>query len=179
MTRAGRRLLLAAVTAVGLCALSSVAEAQVQGACQDATVGGGIIKSSTSGGTALFGMAAGYPMPGGVLGGFFSMTDKKGGLTIKSTTVDTYVGYHCGGLDPNGGPCYDRYFSGNASVTINKQTTSMPFHVEVLATQSPLAPDYVAWQPACADLGCFVSFQLVSAGLVFVLNPDTTTEGCF
>ena len=179
MTQRGRMLLLAAVTVAVLFAISGRADAQVQGACQDAVIGGGLIKSSTSGGTALFGMAAGYPMPGGSLGGFFTMTDKKGGLTIKSTSVDTYVGYHCAGFDPSGGPCYDRYFSGMANVTINKQTTQMPFHVETIITPNLTAPDYVAWQPACADLGCYVSFQLVTAGLMFIVNPDTTTDGCF
>ena len=172
-------LLLAAVAGAVLCTLSGRADAQVQGACQDAVIGGGLIKSSTSGGTALFGMAAGYASVGGPLGGFFTMTDKKGGLTIKATSVDTYVGYHCAGFDPSGGPCYDRYFSGMANVTVNGQKSQMPFHVETIITPNLTAPDYVAWQPACADLGCFVSFQLVTRGLMFIINPDTLTDGCF
>jgi len=175
-------LFLAAVTMTVVCTLPGMATAQVvDGQCKDAIIGGGLVHSTASGGTALFGLAAGYLTPGSPLGGVLSVIDKKGGFSMKALTVDSYVGFHCAGFDPSGGPCYERSFTGMAQVTQNKVTTMRPYLVDTIITPSSTAPDYVSWVPnGCTDLNnCFISLQLVSAGLMFIWNPDTTTPGCF
>jgi len=178
MTATTRLVWLAAVVLVVLCAVPGTGRAD-DGDCRDAVIGAGTVKSSTSGGTAIFAMAGGYLTPTSPLGGFFNATDSKGGFKIKSLTVDVYEGFHCGGVDPSGGPCYDRLFGGQAKVTLNGVTTTRPYLIETIITPNSAAPDYIQWNPnGCPD-ACWISLQLVTRGLMYIWNPDTTTPGCF
>lgn len=179
MIAANRMLGLVAMFIAVVCALPVAAHAE-DGACIDGVIGGGYVTSSVSGGRALFAMAAGHLTPTSPLGGFFSVSDSKAGFKIKSLTVDDYGGYHCAGFDPNGGPCYDRWFTGQAQVVLNKTTTTRSYFIETIITPSLTAPDYIVWTPAgCTDLdNCPLRLQVVSRGLMAIWNPDMATPGC-
>ena len=185
MISANKTMVLMAVLIAVLFALPGAARAEDPNPfnpdCRDGIIGGGYVTSQVSGGKALFAIAAGYLTPNSPLGGFFSMTDTKAGLKIKSLSVDDYSGSHCGGFDPEGGPCYDRYVAGMAQVTLNGVKTTRSFSMETIITPSMSAPDYLVWIPAgCPDLNnCPLHLQVVTKGIMYIWRPDTTTPGCF